>query len=321
MKRRILLTGKGGQVGRALCALLPRLGVVTALDRLQLDFSQPDQIRQIVRSVRPQIIVNAAAYTAVDQAESDQAAAQAINGHAPMVLAEEAQSLGALLVHYSTDYVFDGAKGQPYVEEDLPNPQNVYGRTKLAGERAIQQAGVSHLIFRTAWVYAREGRNFLLNLLHLATQKEELKIVRDQIGAPTWSYEIAAATTQVLSQICARDGAPSLTPDRGGIYHLTAAGETSWYGFAKAILEEVSRHPPSDPWFAAATQQRPLIVRRIVPIATAEYPTPARRPAHSVLSNARLANQFGIRLPDWKTQLRSFFRHHSPEHSQVQVKE
>src|SRR5579872_4260389 len=184
---KILLTGKTGQVGRELAGLLERVGEVTAVDRQQLDLTKPDKIRQVVRGVRPNLIVNAAAYTAVDRAESEEAIAQAINAVAPGVLAEEAKRLGALLVHYSTDYVFDGTKGKPYEENDPTNPLSAYGRTKLEGERAIQQAEPAYLIFRTAWVYAREGRNFLLTILRAATEKEELRIVQDQIGAPTSS--------------------------------------------------------------------------------------------------------------------------------------
>lgn len=308
MKPRILLIGKTGQIGMELCLRLPRLGEVVAPDRQELDLSNPDQIRQMVRSVSPRVIVNAAAYTAVDLAESNEALAQTINATAPGVLAEEAQKLGALLVHYSTDYVFDGAKNAPYAEDDSPNPQNAYGRTKLSGEIAIRQTGALHLIFRTAWVYGREGRNFLLAVLRLATQNEELKIVRDQIGAPTWSREIAERTVQVLSQVSGGDDRTALAQTDSGIYHMTAAGETTWYDFAKGILEEVSSRSSQEPWVAAATQQRPLIARRVVPITTAEYPTPARRPPYSVLSNARLAGRFGIHLPDWKTQLHSIFQ-------------
>jgi dTDP-4-dehydrorhamnose reductase len=305
----ILLTGKNGQVGRALSVSLPRVGEVVALDREQLDLSKPDEIRRVIQAVRPTIIVNAAAYTAVDQAESNEAAAQAANADAPCVMAEEAKRIGAALVHFSTDYVFDGAKRAPYVETDVPRPQNVYGRTKLAGEQAIQESGVPHLIFRTAWVYAREGHNFLLTVLRLATQRETLRIVQDQIGAPTWSWEIADATTNILAQICgSQDPLPSFSTV-SGLYHMTAAGETSWYNFARVILKEARHHAPhSLPWFTVATNHRPLIARFVSPITTAEYPTPARRPAYSVLSNARLACAFRTYLPDWRMQLRSVFK-------------
>lgn len=303
----ILLTGKSGQIGRELQRLLACVGEVTALERQELDLAKPDDIRRAIRAFRPRIVVNAAAYTAVDRAESDEARAHAINAEAPGVMAEEAKRIGALLVHYSTDYVFDGSKGAPYVEDDEPNPQNVYGQTKLAGERAVQQSGASHLVFRTAWVFAREGRNFLLTILRLATQREELRIVDDQFGSPTWSREVAVATTTILSQLCARTGGPASLSDVSGIYHLTASGETSWCEFAKAILQEASRCGPIDPWFGAATGQRPIIARRVTPITTREYPTPARRPAYSVLCNARMKEVFGVQLPDWQSQLRGAF--------------
>lgn len=306
-RTKILLTGKTGQVGRELARLLERLGEVTALDRQQLDLAKPEEIRQVVRGVRPDLIVNAAAYTAVDRAESEEAAAQAINAVAPGVLAEEAKRLGALLVHYSTDYVFDGTKGRPYEENDPTNPLSAYGRTKLEGERAIQRADPAYLIFRTAWVYAREGRNFLLTILRLASEKEELRIVRDQTGAPTWSGEIGAATVKVLEQI--RKPAANIRrwPEIRGIYHMTAAGETNWYVFAKLILELAASQSRPEAWLAAAMRGRPLMARRIIPIATEEYPTPARRPRYSVLSNKRLNREFGVILPDWETQLRRVF--------------
>ena len=305
---KILLTGKTGQVGRELTPLLDRVGEVTALDRQQLDLTKPDEIRQVVRGVRPDLIVNAAAYTAVDRAESEEAVAQAINAVAPGVLAEEAKKLGALLVHYSTDYIFDGTKGRPYEENDPTNPLSAYGRTKLEGERAIQQAAPAYLIFRTAWVYAREGRNFLLTILRLAAEKEELRIVQDQIGAPTSSQEIAAATVKVLEQIRTPAANVRQWPEIKGTYHMTAGAETNWYEFAKLILELAASQSRPEAWFAAATRGRPLMTRRIVPIATKEYPTPARRPPYSVLSNKRLNREFWVNLPDWEAQLRAVFR-------------
>jgi dTDP-4-dehydrorhamnose reductase len=313
MTLKILLIGKNGQIGRELNRLLPRIGDVIALDRQQLDLSKPEDLRRSIRAARPGLIVNAAAYTAVDQAETDEAAARAINSDAPEVMALEAKAIGAALVHYSTDYVFDGSQTRPYCETDATNPINVYGRTKLAGEQAIQQAGVPHLIFRTAWVYAREGKNFLLTVLRLATQREELRIVRDQIGAPTCSREIAAATTDVLSQVYGGQPKSASLADVSGIYHMTAAGQTNWYEFAKTILEECSISNESS-WVAAATARRPLIVRHVTPIATEQYPTPACRPLYSLLSNARLAATFNTRLPDWKTQLHSVF---SIDHSEM----
>lgn len=297
--------GKNGQVGSDLAGRLPRLGDVLAIDLEQLDLTKPDEIRRTIREIRPQIIVNAAAYTAVDKAEEQESLAYSINAKAPEVMAEEAKKIGALLVHYSTDYVFDGSKSSPYTEEDPPNPINAYGRTKLAGEQAIQTSGVPHLILRTAWIYATRGGNFLLTILRLATQREELRIVRDQVGAPVWSRAIADATTKALEQVIQRGSWESANSRPGGIYHITAAGVTNWYEFALAILEEAAFVPPGAPWFKAATGGKPLIARRVIPITTPEYPTPARRPAYSVLSNSRLLRDFGIELPDWRSQLRS----------------
>jgi dTDP-4-dehydrorhamnose reductase len=307
MKPAILLIGTNGQVGRELNRTLPRIGEVTALDRQRLDLTQPEEIRRAIRTFHPAFIVNAAAFTAVDKAESEESVARAINAEAPAVMAGEARKIGASLVHYSTDYVFDGLKTSPYDEDDPANPQNVYGRTKLEGERAIQASGATHLIFRTAWVYATQGRNFLLTILRLATQHEELKIVRDQIGAPTLSGEIAKATTNILAQICDTEGGPFSLADVSGIYHMTGGGVTSWYDFTNAILEEAANTPAAAPWFAAATSNLPLIARRIVPITAKEYPTPAQRPAYSVLSNARLNRTFSVQLPDWRKQLHSVF--------------
>jgi dTDP-4-dehydrorhamnose reductase len=307
MKPAILLIGKNGQVGRELNSALPRIGEVAALDRQQLDLSQPEEIRRAIRNFHPVFIVNAAAYTAVDKAESEEFVARAINAEAPAVMAEEAKKIGASLIHFSTDYVFDGSKTTPYDEDDPTTPQNVYGRTKLEGERAIQASGAAHLIFRTAWVYATQGRNFLLTILRLATQHEELRIVRDQIGAPTLNSEIAGATTNILAQVCDTEGGPFSLANASGIYHMTAGGETTWYDFAKAILEEATKTSAEYPWFAAATSSVPLIARRVIPITANEYPTPARRPAYSVLSNARLNRTFSVRLPDWEKQLHSVF--------------
>jgi dTDP-4-dehydrorhamnose reductase len=308
MTATILLIGKNGQIGRELSKILPGIGKVVALGRDDLDLSKPDHIRNSIRSLRPHLIVNAAAYTAVDKAESEEPLATAINGRAPGIMAEEAKKIGAALVHYSTDYVFDGLKTSPYMEDDQPNPQSVYGRTKLEGERAIQHCGVPHLIFRTAWVYAREGRNFLLTILRLATQREELRIVSDQIGAPTWSEEIARATMRILAKSLAREsGDPAVLSSVSGIYHMTAQGQTSWFQFAEMILEEARNESQRAEWIKKTTAELPLITKRVIPILSAEYPTPARRPAYSVLSNARLANTFNMKLPDWQEQLHSIF--------------
>lgn len=307
MNHKILLTGKNGQLGDDLRHVLSRLGDVVATDRQQFDLSRPDEIRKKIRELQPTLIVNAAAYTAVDQAEKDEAAARAINSQAPAIMAEEAKKIGAALVHYSTDYVFDGSKNSPYDEDDPPNPISVYGATKLAGEQAIRDSGVDHLIFRTAWVYSTRGKNFLLTILRLATQREELRIVRDQIGAPTWSREIAGATVKTLEQICNRADAKAGWSERSGTYHMTAGGETNWYEFTRAILQEAAQAPDSAAWFRAATNGKELLTRRVLPITTAEYPTPARRPAYSVLSNSRLNRTFGIQLPDWRQQLKLVF--------------
>ena len=306
MKPKILLIGRNGQVGTELTSLLPRLGELAALNRQELDLTKPDDIRRTIREVRPQWIINATAYTAVDQAEQDEATARAVNEEAPAVIAEEAKRSGAALVHYSTDYVFDGSKKSPYEETDIPNPINVYGRTKLGGERAIQESGALHLIFRTEWVYATQGHNFLLTILRLATQKQELRVVADQIGCPTTSQEIAAATVKIISQLMNKEGVRSLA-ETGGIYNMTAEGETSWYEFAKAILSEASSANCSLPWVNAATKGMPFLAERVVPITTAEYSTPARRPLYSVLSMARLHHRFGVRLPQWRAELQSLF--------------
>ncbi len=307
MKPAILLIGANGQLGRELNAALTSLGEVTALDRQHLDLTRPEDIRPAIHDFHPALIVNAAGYTAVDQAESEATLARAVNAGAPAVLAEEAKKIGAALIHYSTDYVFDGTKTTPYEEDDPANPLSVYGKTKLEGERAIQASGAAHLIFRTSWVYGTHGRNFLLSILRLATQREELRVVRDQTGAPTLSREIARATAQILTQLSAKQAGRISLEGVSGVYHMTAAGETSWYEFAKAILEEAAGVPEARPWLTAATEDLPLIARRVVPVSAAAYAAAARRPAYSVLSNARLAHTFSVRLPEWRKQLHSVF--------------
>jgi dTDP-4-dehydrorhamnose reductase len=305
MKHRILLTGKNGQVGAELAALLPHLAEVTAFNRHQLDLSKPDQIRGAIRNIRPHVIVNAAAYTFVDQAESQESEAGIINADAPAIMAEEAKNIGAVLVHYSTDYIFDGSKSRPYDETDRPNPINVYGKTKLAAEQAIQDAGLPYLIFRTAWVYGRRGRNFLLTILRLATEREELRIVNDQFGAPTWSREIAKASARILTQLF--EQGQEIFSRSSGIYHMTATCKTNWCEFGKAILEEACRISPNVSWFAAATGGRPLVAGLVTPVTTEEYPTLARRPTYSVLSNSRLKCIFDSELSHWRTELHSAF--------------
>ncbi len=271
---RILLIGRNGQVGSALLATLPTLGEVIAVDRKQLDLASSDSIRGVVTDVRPQLIVNAGAYTAVDQAEREEALAVRVNGEAPAALAEEAAHLGALLVHFSTDYVFDGEKAAPYRETDVPNPLNAYGRSKLAGERAIQASGCRYLIFRTSWVYAATGHNFLLTMLRLAREGKPLRVVDDQHGAPTSSRMIAVATAQALQRLGAQDG----------VYHMSAAGSTTWCEFARAIFHRAGLNPT------------------LTPIASVDYPTPARRPRNSLLDNGLLMRH-GIRLPSWEAGL------------------
>jgi dTDP-4-dehydrorhamnose reductase len=308
MKMRILLTGKSGQIGHDLALLLPRLGESVAMDRTSLDLADSTALRRVVRDLRPDLIVNAAAYTAVDKAESEPALAHAVNAGAPAVLAEEAKRLGAVLVHFSTGYVFDGAKRSPYLETDPTAPLNVYGKTKLAGEQAILNIAPAYLLFRTSWVYATRGRNFLLTILRLATEREELRIVNDQVGAPTSSAAIASATVKILQRIFDAKPVTSRFADFTGIYHLTAAGETSWHGFAQAILEECSRPNLLGPWYRSATAGRPLVACRLLPIATADYPTPTQRPLYSVLSNAKLQHVFRFHLPDWRTALSQALR-------------
>jgi dTDP-4-dehydrorhamnose reductase len=303
MKPTILLTGKTGQVGLELNRSLSQLGRLFAPDHRDLDLLDPDSVRSAIRDTHPQLIVNAAAYTAVDAAENDESKAYAVNAEALAILADEAKRLDALLVHYSTDYVFDGTKRSPYNETDETNPLNVYGKSKLAGEQAIRASGASHLIIRTGWVYANRGRNFLLTILRLATEREELRIVCDQIGAPTCASDIAAATTKILTEIYTQDKNQTLMSSISGTYHMTAAGETSWYNFATAILGKAQSVSLKVPWFAAATQGRPLIAKHILPISSDEFRSPTRRPIYSVLSNSRLSEIFHIELPNWTTQL------------------
>lgn len=286
---RILLTGARGQVGWELQRTLSCLGEVVALDSKAMNLADPDAVRRTLREIAPAIIVNPAAYTAVDKAESEAELAHAVNAIAPGVLGEEAGRLGALLVHYSTDYVFDGSGTTPWREEDAGGPLNVYGATKLAGERAIQASGCRHLIFRTSWVYGARGSNFLLTMRRLMRERPELKIVSDQVGAPTWCRDLAEATAMVLGQIASpASGFDEAGP--WGIYHMTNAGETSWHGFAEAIQAldafDGTRAPA-----------------RLQPIPSSDYPTPARRPLNSRLNNDRLQRTFGLRLQDWRAAL------------------
>ncbi|WP_244847101.1 dTDP-4-dehydrorhamnose reductase [Caballeronia sp. SL2Y3] len=281
--RVILVTGVRGQLGFELLRSLQGLGRIVAADRSVMDLSDPDSIRQVVSEFRPAVIVNPAAYTAVDKAELETATAADVNAHAPAVMAEEAKKLGALLVQFSTDYVFDGRKAGAYTEEDEPNPQNVYGRTKLEGEQAVAASGCRHLIFRTSWVYSNRGQNFLTTMLRLATERDELSIVSDQIGAPTCASTIAAMTSQVLAQALSR---PEWGDEHAGLYHFAAAGETSWFGFAQAIFELAN-----------------LDKARLRPITSAEYPARAVRPANSRLDTSKLRATFGTVPQDWREAL------------------
>ncbi len=277
----VLVTGKQGQVGWELRRALQPLGRILAIDQHDVNFADPAALRDCLEAHCPDVIVNAAAYTAVDKAESEAALAQAVNAAAPGVLAGYAAGRGALLIHYSTDYVFDGAKAAPYVESDPANPLGVYGRSKRAGEEAVQASGADHLIFRTSWVYSARGANFLRTVLRLAAEREELRIVADQVGAPTWARFLAEATALALRQALAERRSGGF---ESGLFHLTCAGETSWHGFASAIVAGRSG----------------LRVKTVTPIATADYPTPAKRPANSRLDTEKFRTRFGLALPDWR---------------------
>ena len=284
---KILITGVNGQVGYELAQQLQHLGHIIALDRSQMDLTDADQMRRVIRHERPQLIVNPAAYPAVDQAEAEPALAMRINAEAPAILAEEARKCGAALIHYSTDYVFDGSKDGAYLETDPTGPINVYGRSKLAGEQAIADSGVAHVILRTSWVYGTRGKNFLKTIQRLAAERNELRIVADQYGAPTWCRTIADGTARVIEQLCTTGSiVPSRWQQMGGIYHMTAQGRTSWHGFASKI---VSCGPRAG-----------LVA--VTPIAAAEYPVPAARPQNSEMSCARFERQFG-KLPSWESAL------------------
>jgi dTDP-4-dehydrorhamnose reductase len=274
----ILLTGAAGQLGRELAVALAACGHVVACDRSALDLADAAAIARVVREVAPRWIVNAGAYTAVDRAESEAELAFAINGRAPGILAEEARRASAVLVHYSTDYVFDGARAVPYEESDAPNPLNVYGASKLAGERAIAAAGAAALTLRTSWVYSRHGQNFLTTMQRLASQRDEVRVVADQTGVPNWTRSLAGTTATLIGR------GIEYVAGRAGLYHLSAGGYATWYEFACAIL-------------AGAPGVR------VSPIGTAEYPTPARRPAYGVLDTTRFSRAFGLALPHWQTLL------------------
>lgn len=284
---KLLLLGGNGQVGRELRRALPALGDVVVATRtgaggeLAADFDAPDGVGELVRRIAPDVVVNAVAYTAVDRAESEPDAAFRVNALAPAAIAQACVATDALLLHYSTDYVFGGSASRPYREDDATAPLGVYGASKLAGEEAIRASGARHAILRTAWVYAAHGRNFLHTMLRLARERDELRVVGDQVGAPTSAAWIADASARIVAR-----GVPA-----SGTWHLVAAGETSWHGFAEAIMDEALA--------AGLLASRP----RVMPITTGEYPTPARRPAYSVLDTTRLCRDFGIAAPDWRDGL------------------
>lgn len=284
---KVLLLGKNGQVGWELQRALAPLGPLTALDRSEADLERPESLMGAVAKVGPDVIVNAGAYTAVDQAEEDAARAYAVNAKAVEVLAGEAARRGIPLVHYSTDYVFDGLKAEPYGEDDAPNPLSVYGASKLAGERSLRASGAPHLILRTSWVYAARGRNFVRTMLRLARERDELRVVADQVGAPTGAELIADVTALILGRLRNEIRA---WDEAGGTYHLTATGYTSWHGLAQAVLTEALK-------LGARLRAKP---DRVTAIATADYPTRARRPANSRLATDRLRHTFGLFLPDWR---------------------
>jgi len=281
---RVLISGQHGQVSRELQRRLGGVGELIVLGRDQLDLAQPEQIRQQVQKIRPDLIINAAAHTAVDLAESEPETAFAINAVAPGIFAEEALMLGIPLIHYSTDYVFDGKKVGPYNEDDTPNPLGVYGKSKLAGERAIIDVQGKHLILRTSWVYSTYGRNFLLTMQRLLQERPEVRIVVDQIGAPTWAGTIANSTLALVERWQTGE---TVT---WGTYHLTAQGKTSWFGFAQAIGE--------------ALRQQGKPCANLLPIPSSDYPTPAARPLNSCLDCSRLQREWGVKQPDWHSALR-----------------
>ncbi len=286
---KILLIGKNGQVGWQLERALAPLGEVMATDKNVIDMAKHNSIISTIQNIKPDLIVNASAYTAVDKAESDADTAMSINASALSVIATEAKKINAVVIHYSTDYVFDGAKNKPYTENDTTNPMGIYGKSKLEGEKMLAEAGVPYLIFRTSWVYDTRGKNFLLTMLRLAQEREEMRVVNDQTGSPTWAKMIAMATSQIISQ--GSKDIQGFIQENKGIYHMTSAGETTWYNFAKNIIEN-------------AAGQKNFKVKSIIPITTNEYPTPAKRPQYSVMDNSKLKNTFNISIPSWEKGLK-----------------
>jgi dTDP-4-dehydrorhamnose reductase len=293
--QRILLTGGSGQVGGELLDTLMPLGEVIAPTRTTMDLANGASVRKMIQTVQPRWIVNPGAYTAVDRAESEPQLAYAVNAEAVQIIGEEARAIGAGVIHFSTDYVFDGLGEAPYVETDRTAPTSVYGASKLAGEKLLSESGAAHIIFRTSWVYGTRGKNFLKTILKFARERETLRVVADQFGAPTWSFDLARMTAEIIAQYEAAAKGLKLgdaLTNSGGIYHATGAGETTWHGFAtEAVRLQREREP--DVSFA-----------EIVPISTEEFPTPAKRPANSRLQCGKLAGQFGWKMMDWQDSLR-----------------
>ena len=285
---KILLTGKTGQIGGELNNIVGDLGKLITVDKEQLDLSKPNSIEPVILDIKPDIIINPAAYTAVDKAEEEPELAMTINAIAPGLLAKAAKKVGAGLIHYSTDYVFDGYSGIPYKEEDPPNPLNVYGQTKLEGEKAVAKAGIPSLIIRTGWVYSLHGKNFLRTIKKLAEEKDIIQVIDDQIGAPTWARSVALKTHQILKQCLQQNWLKKNSPYLSGIFHLTCQGKTSWHGFAKEILSLSGMESTT-----------------LIPIPTSDYPTPAIRPLFSLLCNDKIKNTFNIQLPHWQEALKN----------------
>ena len=291
MSQSILLIGNTGQLGQQLQQTLTPYPNVIAVARPTIDLTQPDNLRQLIREVQPQVVINAAAYTAVDKAESEPQAAKAVNVIAPGILAQETEKLGAFLIHFSTDYVFDGCQSHPYQETDKTNPLSVYGESKLGGELAIRYNGDNHIIFRTSWVYGTYGNNFVKTMLKLGSEREEIRVVTDQIGSPTWTGDLANAVAELLPHL--------KRPDIPGTYHYTNSGVASWYDFAVAIFEEAQHLGFS------------LKVQRVTPITTADYPTAAQRPAYSVISCAKISKVLETHPPHWRQGLRKMLAEYS----------
>ena len=285
---KILLTGKTGQIGKELNNIVGDLGNLITVDREQLDLSKPNSIEPVILNIKPDIIINAAAYTSVDKAEEESDLAMTVNAIAPGLLAKAARKVGAGLIHYSTDYVFDGCSGIPYKEEDPPNPLNVYGQSKLAGEKAVAKVGIPFLIIRTGWVYSIHGKNFFKTIKKLAKEKDILQVIDDQIGAPTWARSVALKTHKILKQCLNKKWLEKKDPSLSGIFHLTCQGKTSWHGFAKEILN-----------MSDASQNIKLIA-----IPASDYPTPAARPSNSLLNNEKIQKVFGLDMPNWEDALK-----------------